>query len=78
METPQQTHRCRHRANVLGGTALLPNLSEFMERELGVPGEVGDPLVVVAVDHSAYPPINQGGGAEMSRLQLGWQLGRFF
>ncbi|MBP7560888.1 MAG: type IV pilus assembly protein PilM [Armatimonadetes bacterium] len=55
-------YRSRHtdadieRIVLLGGTALLPNLSEFMERELGVPVEVGDPLVAVAVDHSAYPP----------------------
>lgn len=53
-------YRSRHvdadieRIVLLGGTALLPNLPEFMERELGVPVEVGNPLAVMAVDHSVY------------------------
>jgi type IV pilus assembly protein PilM len=55
-------YRSRHmdtdveRIILLGGTALLPNLPTFMERELGVPVELGNPLATVAVDNSVYPP----------------------
>jgi hypothetical protein len=43
---------------LLGGTALLPNLPEFLQRELsdlGIPVECGDPLLNVAVDERVTP-----------------------
>lgn len=39
----------------VGGTALLPNLAEFMQRELGIHVEVGDPFAGIAVDTGQYP-----------------------
>jgi len=40
----------------VGGTALLPNLGEFMQRELGIHVEIGNPFAGMMVDPGQYPP----------------------